>query len=60
VPKDCSGVTCISYSYNVRSAAESSTGSASEMDVGNSDTKMGLVPSGTSAVLTSLAHAVMR
>jgi hypothetical protein len=43
-----------------RSAAESNTRSASEMDVGSSDTGMGLAPSGTSVVLASLAHAVMR
>jgi hypothetical protein len=30
------------------------------MDVGGSDTGMGLTPSGTSVVLVSLAHAVMR
>jgi hypothetical protein len=39
---------------------ESSTGSASEMDVGSSDTRMGLNPSGTSVVLASPAHAAMR
>jgi hypothetical protein len=43
-----------------RSAAESSTGSASEMDVGSSDTGMGLIPSGTRVVLASSAHAAMR
>jgi hypothetical protein len=43
-----------------RSAAESSNGSASEMDVGGSDTGMGLTPSGTSVVLASPAHAAMR
>ena len=43
-----------------RSAVESSTGSASEMDVGSSDTEMGLIPSSTRAVLASLAHAAMR
>jgi hypothetical protein len=36
---------------------ESSTGSASEMDVGGCDTGMGLTPSGTFAVLSSLAHS---
>jgi hypothetical protein len=40
--------------------AESSTESASEMDVGSSDTEMGLIPSGTSVVLASPAHAAMR
>ena len=39
---------------------ESSTGSVSDMDVDNSNTRMGLTPSGTSAVLASLAHAAMR
>jgi hypothetical protein len=39
---------------------ESSTGSASVMVVGSSDTGMGLTPSGTSVVLTSPAHAAMR
>jgi hypothetical protein len=39
---------------------ESSTGSASEIDVGSSDTGMGLIPSSTSAVLASPAHAAMR
>jgi hypothetical protein len=43
-----------------QSAAESSTGSASEIDVGSSDTGMGLIPSGTSVVLTSPAHVAMR
>jgi hypothetical protein len=42
------------------SKAESSTGSASEMDVDSSDTGMGLTPSDTSVVLASLAHAAMR
>jgi hypothetical protein len=40
--------------------AESSIGSASEVDVGSSDTGMWLIPSGTSVVLASPAHAVMR
>jgi hypothetical protein len=39
---------------------EYSTRSASEMDVGSSNTGMGLTPSGTSAVLASSAHAAMR
>jgi hypothetical protein len=30
------------------------------MDVGSSDTEMGLIPSSTRAVLASLAHAAMR
>jgi hypothetical protein len=42
-----------------RTAAESSTGSASEIDVDSSDTGMGLIPSGTSVVLASPAHAAM-
>jgi hypothetical protein len=42
------------------SEVESITGSASEIDVGSSDTGMGLIPSGTSAVLASPAHAAMR
>jgi hypothetical protein len=43
-----------------RSAAESSTGSASEIDADSSDTGMGLIPSGTSVVLASPAHTTMR
>jgi hypothetical protein len=43
-----------------RSVAESSTRSAAEMDVGSYDTGMGLIPSGTRAVLASPAHAAMR
>jgi hypothetical protein len=39
---------------------ESSTGSVSEIDVGSSDTGMGLIPSGTSVVLASPVHAAMR
>jgi hypothetical protein len=39
--------------------AESSTGRASEIDAGSSDTGMGLIPSGTSAVLASPAHLAM-
>jgi hypothetical protein len=39
---------------------ESSTRSASEIDIGSSDTGMGLITSGTSVVLTSSAHAAMR
>jgi hypothetical protein len=39
---------------------ESSTGRASKIDAGNSDTGMGLIPSGTSAVLASPAHSAMR
>jgi hypothetical protein len=40
--------------------AESSTGSVSEIGVGSSDTRMGLIPSGTSVVLASPAHAATR
>jgi hypothetical protein len=40
--------------------AESSIGSASEMDAGCSDIGMGLTPNGTSAVLASPAQAAMR
>jgi hypothetical protein len=47
------------FSYS-SSTVESSTGSASEMDVGGSDTGMGLTPSGTNVVLASPAHAAMR
>jgi hypothetical protein len=39
---------------------ESSTGRASEIDAGSSDIGMGLIPSGTSVVLSSLAHSAMR
>jgi hypothetical protein len=41
-------------------AAESSTGRASEIDAGGSDTGMGLIPSGTSVVLASPAHLAIR
>jgi hypothetical protein len=43
-----------------RSAVESSTGSASEMDAGRTSVGMGLTPNGTNAVLASPAQAVMR
>jgi hypothetical protein len=33
---------------------------ASEIDVGSSDTRMGLIPSGTSVVLASPAHEAIR
>ena len=39
---------------------KSSNESTSEIDVGSSDTRMGLIPSGTSVVLASPAHAAMR
>jgi hypothetical protein len=40
--------------------AESSTGRASEIDTGGSNTGMGLIPSGTSVVLASSAYSAMR
>jgi hypothetical protein len=39
---------------------ESSTGSTSEIDVGSSDTGMGLIPSGTSVVLALPTHVAIR
>jgi hypothetical protein len=39
---------------------ESNTGRASEIDTGGSDTRMGLIPSGTSVVLALPAHLAMR
>jgi hypothetical protein len=39
---------------------ESSTGRASEIDAGGPYTGMGLIPSGTSAVLASPAHSAIR